>query len=77
MMDLGVFLGILGAFFVALDVSIAANVIWSVSNVLLIYRAYEMGDIDGAKMFLAYELVCLYGIFRYVRKQYKSRNLSS
>lgn len=66
MASLGVLLGMIGAVFVALDVSIVANVIWSVSNIMLIYRAHKMDDKDGIKLFAVYEIISIYGVYRYL-----------
>ena len=77
MISIAVLLGIVGAAFVALNKSTVANAIWSVSNVMLAYRAYTFGDFDSIKLFLTYEVICIYGLYRYFKEQRKSKNLSS
>lgn len=73
MIYIGVLLGILGAFLAAINRANHANVVWSVSSILLAYRAYNLGDQSSVLLFSVYEIIALYGVIRYVLNSRKSK----
>ncbi len=56
-------LAILGALYVASGRALAANILWSISNPVLIFHNLYSGQIEQATMFAVFSLVSLYGIY--------------
>ena len=69
----GILLGVTGALLAALNKANAANVVWSVSSILLAYRAYTMGDFDSVLLFGVYEVIALFGVARYLKERSKNK----
>lgn len=59
---LGTSLGIIGAVFVALGKPLTANLIWVVSNPLLIYHNYKINQASQSRMFVVFTVISLFGI---------------
>lgn len=57
--------GIIGAVFVSFGHVTPANLIWSISNLCLLYHNYRIGQKAQAKMFLIYALLGINGVFRH------------
>lgn len=61
--------GVAGAFLCALDHPFFANCIWSVSNLLMAWHSYSMGDLTSATSFMIFQLFALYGVIRHLYKR--------
>jgi hypothetical protein len=73
---LGVAGGIVGALFCALNKSYTANLIWGVSNLLLILYNLQQGEQIQAGLFLVYEVIALFGVCKHCYEQRKIRSLN-
>lgn len=68
--------GVIGALFCALNKSFAANCIWSISNLLLIFYNLQNNDISQAVLFGVYEVIAIFGVLKHLSEQYKIKNLA-
>ena len=57
-----------GAIAVAFNRAYIANVVWLISNPLLIYHNYTLGEFEQAAMFTVFALIAIFGTIRGVRK---------
>lgn len=60
---IGTYLGIVGAFLVALGKPLEANIIWSISNPILVYHNWKIKEFNQSKMFLVFTLISAFGIY--------------
>lgn len=58
--------GIIGAFLCALDHPFFANSIWTVSNLIMAWHSYLLGDITSATSFMIFQLFAMYGVIRHI-----------
>lgn len=56
-------LSIVAAVFVSKGKALTANCIWAISNVGIIYHNLHLGEYEMALLFVAYEIIALYGIY--------------
>jgi len=63
-------LGIVGAGFVSLGWPTPANIIWSVSNLILVHHNYRIGQKAQAKMFSIFAALAIGGIIRYLYQNF-------
>lgn len=63
-------LSIVAALCVARGKSLIANVIWSVTNIIIIHYNYCIGEMEMAFLFGVYQLISLYGIWNLGLKLY-------
>lgn len=61
---------IVGAILVSRGNAIAANSIWAVSNVFIIWHNYIIGEYEMAMLFVVYECVALYGVYYLWARKY-------
>ena len=59
-------LSLIGATFVAAGYALPANVVWCISNPLLIWHNYKAGDLHQARMFAAFAVLAILGVIREV-----------
>jgi len=59
-------LAILGALYVASNRALAANILWSLSNPMLILHNILNGQPEQAAMFVVFSVVSLYGIYHMI-----------
>lgn len=59
---LGTSLGIIGALFVALGKPFSANLIWVISNPILIYHNYKINQLSQSRMFVVFTAISLFGV---------------
>ncbi len=57
------FLGVVGASLVALGMPLQANIVWVMSNPILIYHNYRIGQLAQSRMFFVFTLISLFGIY--------------
>lgn len=57
----GTSLGVVGAVFVALGNPLNANIVWVISNPLLIYHNYRIGQLYQSRMFFVFTIISLFG----------------
>jgi hypothetical protein len=62
--NIGAFLGGIGAIFVALGQSTPANMIWTISNMILVYHNQKIGQHAQARMFALFAILALGGTCR-------------
>lgn len=60
-------MGIIGVYYVAIDNSFNANVIWSISNIGMIIYNYNLAEYEMSLMFLIYWMLAVYGVYRGVK----------
>jgi len=73
MISLLVIPSLIGAGFVAMNKANAANLIWAVSNVFMIYYNYMQNDITQVLLFLVYWIISIYGVYRYSKTMQKNK----
>lgn len=59
---IGTSLGIVGAVLVALGKPLSANLVWVVSNPLLIYHNFKIGQLSQSRMFVVFTIISVLGI---------------
>lgn len=55
---------IFGAFLVSLGISTGANLVWSISNPLLVLHNLKAGQTDQARMFGVFSILAFLGVGR-------------
>lgn len=60
--SIGTKLGIIGAIFVAFGEPLTANIIWLVSNPLLLYHNHKIGQSSQSRMFFVFTAISLFGV---------------
>lgn len=55
---------VVGALFVAFNFAFIANVIWAITNPLLVFYNYKIGEKHQADMFAVFALIAIYGVLR-------------
>lgn len=60
---IGTFLSVVGAFLVALGKPLEANIIWVLSNPILICHNYRIGQLAQSRMFFVFTLISLFGVY--------------
>jgi len=58
------YLGIIGAFFVAFGYSTPANIVWAVSNPVLMFYNYRNKEFAQARMFGVFWCIAMIGLLR-------------
>lgn len=61
---------IIAAVFVARGKSFIANCIWSVTNIFIIWHNHVIGEYEMVILFVAYEVIALYGVYNLGAKRY-------
>ena len=70
-MSLITLFSVIGALSVALQHAGPANLLWSISNPILVYHNYSIGEVDQAAMFSVFAVMAVYGAVKYIRKHHK------
>lgn len=65
--------GVVGAIYCARDKPFQANLIWSVSNLIMAVRSYMLGDLTVATSYLIFQLFALYGVIQHVINTRKTK----
>ena len=66
---------IAGSIFVAMGKPLAANYIWSVANIGILWHNYQIGEYELVMLFATCEIIALYGIWNLkIRPWLKARN---
>jgi len=56
-------LAIIGAIFVAFNNPLYANIVWSVSNPMLVYYNYKINQFPQLRMFSVFTFISIFGVF--------------
>lgn len=62
-------MAILGALYVASNRALAANILWGMTNPMLVFFNAANGQIEQAIMFSAFTIIALYGVHNLVYVQ--------
>jgi len=62
-------MSIVAAIFVSRGKSLAANSVWAVSNVGIIYHTASIGEWEMVFLFGTYEIIALYGVWNLYNPQ--------
>ena len=69
---------IFAAVLVARGRALRANLIWAVSNIIIIWHNLSIGEYELAFLFISYEIIAIYGIYYLWGKcrirEYKRKN---
>lgn len=60
---IGTYLGIVGALLVALGKPLEANMIWVISNPVLIHHNRKIKEFNQSKMFVVFTLISVFGVY--------------
>lgn len=67
MSDVASYLGIVGAIMVSLNYPLIANIIWGITNPVLIYHMHKLEQYPQRNMFIVFTVVAWFGIYNLSR----------
>lgn len=70
-MSLITLFSVIGALSVALQHAGPANLLWSISNPVLVWHNFRIGELSQAAMFSVFAVMAVYGAVQYVRSHHK------
>lgn len=61
--------GVVGCTLVSRGKALGANIVWSVSNLLMVVYFWDIGEMAAFTMFVVYELIAMYGIWNLTKQK--------
>lgn len=54
--------GVIGCVLVSMGLPLFANMVWSISNLLMVIYAHDKNETDLMRMFIVYEAIAILGV---------------